>query len=151
MERLTYLPTIRETALRERRPSVWRSLWSNADDGIDGDRLWQQRTAGQPTWRRRLGWWLRNPAHDLLWYWLGLVGLPVHVAARDAGSVFKRRASDGAERGGWNWALIRPMRADGSLGWPRPFVSYAGAWLVYAGWRPPQGAFGLKWRKNSAG
>jgi hypothetical protein len=108
------------------------ALFGNADDGAaPADYL-----PGKPAWRRRLAWWCRNPLHNLTFYVIGCVDRDSLSLGREPDKVFLDAA-------GWNWAWT-------FAGWlPRPFVSYRGTtWRGYIGWRPPGGAFGLKWQRN---
>jgi len=160
MQSIEYDPPFAVMAKRATRPNIIASIFSNADDGLTGpdDYMPPTRFFGIPlpgwihgsVWWLRLSWWLRNPAHDLAFYWLGLVGLPVHTYAKDPRHVFALDA-EGREFGGWNYGTVHRIHSDSSIGFPRPFVSWAGAWLIYAGWRFPDGALGIKIRRNSAG
>lgn len=86
-------------------------------------------------WVAQFNWWLRNPCANF-------VGFVIGVNDRNYTIVGTVPVRDGslADSGGygWKWSIIR-------LGWIwLPFISYAGASIVfYLGWRY-SGGFGLK-------
>ena len=152
------------------RFDLWWLLIGNADDGLHG-----AGTAWNPTaersLRRALGWWLRNPLHNLTWYVLGV--------ADQSRSIIGPRAGEFHTAGpGWLWsitliemcgyraalavALVCAAGVTGSwtlftlacvIGWvalalPLPYLSYQSkSWRGYLGWRP-SGAFGVKWQRR---
>lgn len=111
----------------------WWALFGNADDGYFGDDNWR---AGRPkSLLLALDWWLRNPAHNLTWYVIGVADRPRTVSGV-YGNRFHRPG------GGWltSWTSVRAF----GLSLQLPYVSYLSAHVKgYAGWRP-SGAFGLK-------
>lgn len=123
-----------------RKINPWWLLVGNDDDGYFGDPDW--RAGRAQTLGLALIWWLRNPAHNLTWYAIG-------VADRDRVNV-----------GDWAPEIHRPggglltcwteVKVLGLLVY-LPFVSYLGPHVkAYAGWRP-SGAFGLKLNLSASG
>ncbi len=121
---------------------VW-ALFGNEDDGPcatlrgGGADEWRPDLTGH---RRCLAWWLRNPFHNLTFYVLGAADRRNVAYGRDPTTVFYGAA-------GWNWAITL-----GGQWFPLPFLSWHGvvrgkSWQMYAGWRPPQGSFGFKFRR----
>jgi hypothetical protein len=110
---------------------IW-ALFGNADDGIaPADYL-----PGKPYWWRAVCWWFRNPLHNLFFYVLGVADKPTTAYGRDPTTSFMTR--------GWNWAVVNYRWL-----W-LPFLSFRGGPIrCYIGWRPPEGAFGLKLQHNS--
>jgi hypothetical protein len=106
---------------------LW-AVFGNEDDGPIGDLAWNPNQ--DDTWKRRVGWWFRNPAHNLTFYVIGVAHRETTRTGRYPTDVF-------TPAGGWNWAVTRYR-------WLRlPFVSYSGWVRFYAGWRE-RGNFGLK-------
>ena len=70
-------------------------LFGNADDGALGTPDFHPT---RPAWLRRILWWLRNPAHNLMFYVLGCAHLEQCREGRYPLSVF-------APEGGLNWAV----------------------------------------------
>ena len=103
--------------------------FGNADDPVPP--VWFMPGATPCT--RAIRWWIRNPMHNLMFYWLGVAGKP-----------FTRTSPDNLlpPGGGWMFAVTRYR-------WLRlPFLSYAGRYIeFYAGWRN-SGALGFALRKT---
>lgn len=121
------------------RFSTWRKLnpiwwFGNADDPDPPIWFWPSRDA----WVRRLGWWVRNPFHNLVWYVVG-------CADRWFVRLGTRYPSNFKETGGWVFNALFQA-------WPPflcPFVSYRGRkWEWYIGWRD-DGCFGIAVRRHT--
>lgn len=135
---LTYRETLYQ---RPRRPvrTWWQKLspvWllvANDDDGYFGDEKW--RAGRAKTLRLAVVWWLRNPAHNLTWYGIG-------VADRER--VTTGRWGGAFHRPGGGWLTCWTDVQVGRLWLALPYVSFVSPHVkAYAGWRP-SGAFGLK-------
>lgn len=86
-----------------------------------------------PCWARQLGWWARNPLHNLTAYWIGFKG---KVKERPANIFY---AGEGA---------ILQFTKSHRLSYP--LISYRGDKVEwYLGWRP-SGMFGAALRKSNA-
>lgn len=106
---------------------VW-ALFGNDDDGIYGGTEYPQTP-----WQA-VKWWVKNPAHNLMFYILGVVGKPFVRVGRFPKDNF-------SPVGGWNWCVIKYK-------WARlPFISYIGKCKFYIGWRE-RGNFGIKLTRN---
>lgn len=126
---------------RDIAPGSWRNpfwlFFGNEDDGVYGDKAFNPE--GRRDWRTALRWWLRNPAHNLTFYVIGVAHLDRVVEGPWAPAIHN-------PDGGWLRCRTHVVRG----GRPRvyPFVSYDGKRLrFYAGWRPG-GAFGLKLQRR---
>lgn len=97
-----------------------------------------------PGWKnqtlRNVMWWLRNPAGNLMGWVLGVQGRDRWVTGR-APALKVSPLDEEPPRRGWKWAVTR-LKPDGWL--MLPFVSYYGVIEFYLGWRPHDGALGLK-------
>lgn len=129
---------------RARRPSPpwWVKVnpFGNIDDTIYGDDKW--RAGRTRTLILAVQWWLRNPAHNVMWYGLGVADRDRSVEGR-FGNAFHRPG------GGWLtcWTHVVLWGVAVSL----PYASYISPKAkVYAGWRP-SGAFGLKFNFSAKG
>lgn len=112
---------------------IW-ALFGNDEDGVLGDRNYNPAQIDSIWWR--IGWWLRNPMHNLMFHVppFGLVGRQFTRTGNC--NVFVE------PWGGWGWAVIRYK-------WMRlPFISYYGRIKFYFGWRE-RGNFGMKLTWNS--
>lgn len=108
---------------------IW-AIFGNQEDGIWGDKNWNPNDSRDISYA--IGWWVRNPFHNLTWHVIGIVGLPFKRYGKYPQDVF-------APVEGWNYAVII------FLGFiPLPFISYWSARLgkLYIGWRE-RGAFGI--------
>lgn len=107
------------------------AIFGNEDDGYYGDDNW--RKGRDKTLKLAILWWLRNPAHNLCFYTIGIADHP-------------RTIYSTAEWGTPNkWTFhITPTP---TIKFPLPLISYKGKYSFYAGWRP-YGSFGLKLNKS---
>lgn len=108
---------------RQKLNPVW-SVFGNADDGPCGDDKWRR---GRPdTFWLRVQWWLRNPAHNLTHYVVGVAD--------------RAHTYHGPDMGSQGLILARVVCGPLVL----PFVAFNHKGLYsYIGWRP-SGAFGIK-------
>ncbi len=89
---------------------------------------------------RNVMWWLRNPAGNLMGRVLGVQGRERWVWGKTP--VLKvTPADEDPPRRGWKWSITY-RSPDGWFG--LPFVGYYGLCEFYLGWRPNDGALGLK-------
>lgn len=118
-------------ALRRKLNPLW--WFGNEDDGWWGDARFNPD--GRHDLVTALRWFLRNPMHNLGFYVLGTCDRPACAVGKLSDDVF-------APNGGWNWCWVFAGP------FPRPFLSYRGkTWQWYLGWRPAQGALGLKFQR----
>lgn len=113
---------------------VW-ALFKNEDDGEIGDRNWNPEQ--KDSWKIRILWWIRNPAHNLCFFVIGMAGEPGVRVGDYPGTVFN-------PHGGWN--RCTHYSASGRRA---KFVSYIGRIKFYFGVRE-RGNFGIKLTLNSA-
>ncbi|MFT4172833.1 MAG: hypothetical protein QM639_09765 [Rhodocyclaceae bacterium] len=110
-----------------RKINLWWAIFGNEDDGYAPPGF----EVARPQWQRAVLWWLRNPAHNLTFYVLGVVDRDRWIEGEHGTDVH-------APGGGWLTCVTRVGRL------ALPFVSYQSAHIkAYAGWRPA-GAFGIK-------
>lgn len=82
--------------------------------------------SNKPSWLRAVCWFLRNPFHNFMFYWIGFKDKNL-----DYSHIWNREQS-------WNLVL--------------PFFSYRGKkWEYYLGWRPDTKAFGVALRRKFKG
>lgn len=107
---------------------VW-AFFGNADDGVIGDASFNPGRVD--SWKIRLTWWFRNPAHNWCFYVIGMAGKAFVRTGTYPKDVFSPMS-------GWNVCVIHYR-------WLRlPFVSYQGRFVRwYIGWRD-RGNFGIK-------
>lgn len=87
----------------------------------------------QPSWKRAIWWFFRNPFHNFTFYVIGFCDHPSVSYGKSPEDVFVD---------GWNYGYTKVF------GVPWPFISYQGkSWKWYAGWRMPGAAFGFKFRR----
>lgn len=108
---------------------IW-ALFGNDEDGIYGAGT-NWNPTGERTIGRAIGWWFRNPAHNLTHHVLGIFGKPFKTV-----TIFEK-----------NPGLSKSVRVlDGRR---YPYWNYRGCgWQAYLGWRA-SGAFGIALRKRS--
>ena len=83
-------------------------------------------------WKRKLLWWVRNPLHNFMFFWIG-----VH------GRVIKRVDSIWNPMGGFRFSVVHTKLLK------LPLVSYRGKYIEwYFGWRP-NGGFGPLWPRKA--
>lgn len=130
-----HLPPKRQQvqAIKKINP-IWL-LFANEDDGWFGETSDWGR--GRPnSLVTAVLWWLRNPAHNLTWYGLG-------IADRDR--VITGPFAPSTHRPGGGWLTCWSGCVVFERFWlALPFVSYLSPYAkAYIGWRP-SGAFGVK-------
>lgn len=112
-----------------RKLNPWWAFFGNADDGYWGDIYWNPE--GRTDFATAVRWWLRNPAHNLTHYVLGVVDRQRTVCS-PYGSAHARPG------GGWLLGYTRVGRL------VLPYANFTSDRIkFYAGWRPG-GALGFK-------
>ena len=100
------------------------AFFENDEDGPCGpDRIMGE---GPCDWKRKLKWWVRNPAHNFTHHVMGLYG-------KDFYSIEKWRKNN------WSYTLRSYQ------GKKYPYLKYEGLFTFYFGWRN-SGAFGVAFR-----
>lgn len=115
---------------------IFWALFGNDDDGIYGDLAWNPSQSKDISYA--IGWWVRNPFHNLTFYVIGLSTNPKTEIVYDFKRYGRYPKDVFAPSGGWNWCVIKYKWL-----W-LPFISYQG-WLgkFYIGWRE-RGNWGIK-------
>lgn len=117
-----------------RKLNPWWLLFGNDDDGYFGDPDW--RAGRTETLGLAVIWWLRNPAHNLTWYGIGVADKARLNVGRWAPEIHRP--------GGGLLTCWTEVQVLGFLWVALPFISYLSPHVkAYAGWRP-SGAFGFK-------
>lgn len=108
---------------------LW-ALFGNDEDGIYGcGTKWNPQC--EKTWRRAVGWWFRNPFHNLTHHVIGIYGKPF-----ESHIVYENNP-------GWS----KSTRVLNNKQYP--YWNYRGSsFQFYFGWRS-SGAFGIALRKRS--
>lgn len=107
---------------------MW-ALFGNEDDGFWGDLAFNP--AQYKTIPTAIKWWFKNPAHNLMWYVLGVADVDRYVSGKHGDRIWNPTGR------GWQycWTHLTIIKL--------PFVSYiSNSRRFYLGWRPG-GAFSL--------
>jgi hypothetical protein len=111
------------------------ALFGNVDDSVDGPSNWRPDLK-DGSFKRRALWWFRNPFHNLTFYVIGFRHLN-STSDQNIGSDYP------------GWLFVKSYVSGYKI--PRYLIGHNGlAYQWYIGWRAG-GAFGIKFRKQSAG